>query len=344
MIKNKLILTKNTTVSEIIELLDVIGIGILPVVDNKNKLIGIITDGDLRRGILYKKPIGDIINHNPITIDVSTNENEIIYLLKKINIRYIPIVDKNNKLIDIFSLEDRQLNLKSNLVFILAGGLGSRLGELTKNTPKPMLNIHEKPILQTQIEMFREQGFVNFIISLNYKSEIIKEYFGNGKELGVNIQYVEEDKRLGTAGPISLAENLLKKPFIVINGDILCTLNFSKALYTHISKNADATMCIKEQTQQIQYGVIKLNNDDSIKNIDEKPITTYYINSGIYIFNPSIINFIPKNKYFDMNLLFDILINNNNIKTNTFKIDDYWIDIGHKEDYLLANQQFIRNK
>ena len=340
MVENKLVFSKKTNIYDVIELLDQNGLGILPIVNNENILIGIITDGDLRRGILYNKKVEDIINYEPITIDASTSENEIIYLLKKINMRHVPIIDENKKLIDIFSLEERQQHLKSNYIFILAGGLGSRLGELTKDTPKPMLNVHEKPILQTQIEMFREQGFVNFIISINYKGDIIKNYFGNGKALGIHIEYVEEDIRLGTAGPISLAKKMLDKPFIVINGDILCTLNFSEVLYNHISKTSDATMCIKEQTQQIKYGVIKLNKDNSIRNIDEKPITTYYINSGIYVFSPTIIKFIPKNKYFDMNSLFDILIDNINIKTNTFKISDYWIDIGHKKDYDLANQQY----
>lgn len=342
MVKNKLIFSKNITIQEIITLLDENGLGILPVVDHNNTFIGIITDGDLRRGILYNKKIEDIINYNPISIEANTSENEILYLLKKINRRYMPIIDRSGKYVDIFSLDDRQIHLKSNCVFILAGGLGSRLGELTKDTPKPMLNIQEKPILQTQIEMFREQGFTNFIISINYKGEVIKEYFQDGKELGVNIKYVEEDKRLGTAGPLSLAKELLTKPFVVINGDILCTVNFSEILYHHISNKSDATMCIKEQTQQIQYGVIELNHDQSIKAINEKPINNYFINSGIYAFNPIVLSHIPNDKYFDMNTFFNLLIEDKNIKTNTFQLNDYWIDIGRKEDFMLANQQYLK--
>ena len=236
----------------------------------------------------------------------------------------------------VFSLDDITFVTRDNPVVIMAGGLGSRLGQLTKETPKPMLSIGSKPMLQHLIEQFRDQGFRKFILCVNYKKDIIRNFFSDGEKLGVKITYIEEEKRLGTAGALSLIQPSINVPYFVVNADILVNIDFMKLLSFHIKSESLATMCVRQYQMQVPYGVVNSNDRNQLLSIDEKPSLSFNVNAGVYLLDPSINSFVPNNKFFDMPSLFDILIDKG-IPSTAYPINDYWLDIGHKADLEQAN-------
>ena len=338
MIKNRLLYSKDNSLEELLTLLDANGNGFLPIVDKEDHLLGVVTDGDIRKAFLRKKyEVDDIINKNPITMSESASNAEIINELKKIYRRQMPIVDVDNKLVDIIEFDNLDFNIKENRVVIMAGGLGSRLGSLTKHTPKPMLSVGAKPMLEHLIEKFSSYGFLNFYLSVNYKADVIKNYFQDGRKWGVSINYLEEDKPLGTAGALSMLEReALEEPFFVINGDILTNLDFSKLLRFHQEHDSHATMCTRTYEMQVPYGVVN-TKENAIISMQEKPIQSYNINAGIYVLNPKVLKYIPQNSFFDMPSLYELLIEQR-FNVNSYTIDDYWIDIGQVHDYEQANR------
>ena len=232
--KNKLVLKGHSQFDEAISLLDENGNGVLPVVDENNKFIGLITDGDIRKAILNKTlDLEHIINKNPFKLDSKSSINERYQFLKSIRRRHLPLVDSKGIYVELFVMDDLEFNSKPNSVVIMAGGLGSRLGELTKNTPKPMLHVGSKPILENILENFIEYGFHKFYISVNFKSDKIIKYFGDGKKWGVVIKYLHEDQKLGTAGALSLIDEDLQESVLVTNGDVITTLNYDDLLEYH---------------------------------------------------------------------------------------------------------------
>lgn len=333
-----LVYKNDLSFKEVVQALDKGGIGFVSFIDQKQRLVGILTDGDLRRGILNNQTnINDLINFNPIKMDINTPRNKVFAELRKLHRRHMPLVDSNNKLISILTLNDIDTISKPNHVVIMAGGLGSRLGELTKETPKPMLHVGNKPILQHLIEQFREQGFHKFILCLNYKKEQIQEYFGDGNDFSVQIEYIIENKRMGTAGALSLINKKLMAPFFVINADVLTNMNFSDFLQFHYNAKSIASMAVRPYEHNIPFGVINSNDKGEITTIEEKPNILFNVNTGIYILEQEAIEKIPKDEFFDMPTLFKTLISENNT-CSCYNLNDYWIDIGRKEELIRANK------
>ena len=335
------VLNEQSTFDQAIKNLNEVGNGLLLVVDEENVFIGIITDGDVRRAVLNSDlSLENIINRNPKVLMDDVSKKSAIQYLKKIKRRHLPIVNEDNKLIDIIILDDIEYNLRPNKVIIMAGGLGTRLGELTKDTPKPMLHIGSKPMLEHLIEQFSDHGFTDFIISVNYKADKIKDYFGNGEELGVEITYIEEKTRLGTAGSLSLLNlHEINKPFFVINADVVTSINFAELMDSYEKDNIDALMCIKNMSYHIPYGVIQFDNNNNFISISEKPEEEFFINSGIYILNKDVTQYIQKEVFFDMPDLF-LLIKSKGYRVKVFKISDYWKDLGNVNDYRQTNKEF----
>ncbi|MDC0253338.1 nucleotidyltransferase family protein [Bacteriovoracales bacterium] len=323
------------------------GLGMVFVTDAKFKLKGTITDGDVRRGLLKKETanssVQTIMNSTPLIITPQDEKGLIFLKAKEKEIKYIPQIDDDGKILDILDTEYFNKSDFENPVIIMAGGIGSRLGELTKLCPKPMLKIEDKPILEIIISNLKGHGFKNFFISVNYLSEVIQNYFKDGVHLGVNIKYIEEEKKLGTAGALSLFKKSFltnKLPVIIVNGDLLTKVNFSNLLQFHNEKKTIATMCTKEYEVQIPYGVIDVDNGNIAK-VDEKPVHSFNVNAGSYVFSPEAFDYIPFNTYFDMNEVFNLFIQNNE-KTSAYPISEYWIDIGHQNDFKKAQIEFSR--
>jgi dTDP-glucose pyrophosphorylase len=315
------------------------------VVDDEGRLVGTITDGDIRRGLLsglgVDSAIAPIINRNPTVCGINDSKEHLLGVATARSLNQIPLVDSDGRLVGVETIEDLlKHKTRDNPVVIMAGGLGSRLGDLTRNTPKPMLHVGNKPILQTIIENFSKYGFTNIVLAVNYKSDIIEEHFRDGSDLGVNITYIREEKRMGTAGALSLLESRPDKPFFVMNGDILTSVNFENLLASHEETGAPATMGVRLFDLQVPYGVVYIK-DKCIGGINEKPVQQFFVNAGVYVLSPEVLDLVPKDEFFDITSLFQKLVDGEK-KPSTYLINEYWIDIGHAKDYETANGDFQR--
>ena len=336
-------LSKNASIEEALKVIGDGAMQIALVVDNSDKLIGTLTDGDIRRGLLkgldLKSSIESITFKTPTIAKESDTKEMILKLAISKKLNHIPIIDESGKVIGIQEISQLVMpNEKKNKVILMVGGLGERLGSLTKDTPKPMLKVGNKSILETIVENFKVYGYTNIVMCLNYKSEIIQNYFGNGSEFGVNIEYIVEEKRMGTAGALSLLKDNSKQPFFVMNGDLLTNVNFEKVHEFYLLNNAQALMCVREYESQVPYGVINIENT-KIVSVEEKPTQKFFVNAGIYMLNPEVLKYIPKNEFYNMTTLFEKLIDKDK-NIISFPVDGYWLDIGRFEEYKKANEEY----
>lgn len=338
----KVILNYKCTIQDAIRNLDNSGMKIVVVV-KKNRFIGTVTDGDVRRGILHgfslKSSIEKIVNKNAIVCDSKVSEKELNNIMLSNDINSIPILDKKRKVINLkFLIKSNPVNknLVSNFMVIMAGGKGRRLMPYTKFVPKTLLKVSGKPIVKHIIERAKFSGYNNFIISINHLGSLIKKEIGNGKTLATNIQYIKESKKLGTAGSLSLMKKILRKNFIVTNGDVITDINYNDLLNFHIKNNSDATMAIRPYEIKNPYGEIKTAGNEII-NYFEKPIHKSYINTGIYVFQPKILKLLKYNKECSMMQLFK-KIKSKKLKVLAYPIHERWIDIGTPEHYFSAGK------
>ena len=320
------------------------GLRVALVIDNKNMLLGTITDGDIRRALLKHQrmdsSVEGIMNNNP-TVGLNSDSMEVVMLkMKSRDLLHIPIVDENNQLIGLETLQHLTYDKRyDNPVFLMAGGFGKRLHPLTEDIPKPLLKVGTKPILETIINRFIKSGFHNFYISTYYKAEKIHEYFGDGSSWGVSINYVEEDKPLGTAGSIGLMpKDLPGLPILMMNGDVLTKVNFEHLLDFHLKKNGIATMCIREYDIQIPFGVVDVKDQKAQKFL-EKPIKKFFVNAGIYVFNQEMIGKVKSGDFIDMPDLLEQQIDEGG-SVNVFPIHEYWKDVGQINEYQSVNDSF----
>ena len=335
----------NSTIKEALKIIDSGAIRIALVVDSDNKLLGTLSDGDIRRGLLKNLSLNDTIedlySKSPTIASVNDSNERIIQKAISKQVYQIPVVDDEGIVVDIVNLATLlNITKKRNRVILMAGGLGTRLRPLTQDIPKPLLKVGNKPILETIIKNFANYGFVNITISLNYKGEMIKGYFGDGSDFGVNIDYIEENMRLGTAGALSLIENKPNEAFFVMNADLLTDVNFSHLLDFHSFSNSDATMCVREYEYQVPYGVIEVE-ESNVTSIVEKPIQKFFVNAGIYVLSPKVFDYIPKNEFYDMPTLFNTFIEKEK-NVISFPIHEYWLDIGRMSDFEQAQSEYFR--
>ncbi len=339
----QILVTQDVTIRDTLQIIDSSAMQIALVVDEENRLLGTVTDGDIRRGILKEimldEPVKRVMNPHP-TVAKSFERRDIVLAVMKLKrLNHIPVIDDDGRVIQVETLQDLiQAEVKDNIVVLMAGGLGARLRPLTNECPKPLLKVGGKPVLETILENFMEYGFKKFYLSVNYKADMIEEYFGNGSSRGIQIDYIHEDKQLGTAGALSLLPEKPNQPLLVMNGDLLTKVNFQQLIDFHSVHQAQATMCVREYNFQVPYGVVKMEKH-RLTGIDEKPIKRFFVNAGIYVLEPSALNLIPQNQFFDMPNLFNKIIDNQG-ETTVFPIREYWMDIGQMNDYEQANGEF----
>lgn len=324
------VIKKNQNISEAIIKIAKSKIKILFVVDKKNKLLGSISSGDLRRSIRKKidlnQPVEKIMFKKPKYFKKKGNN-----LSFSKNFICVPIVNKRKEIVDI-EFSKNLIENKQNTVFLMAGGKGTRLMPLTKKNPKPLLKIKGVPIIEKIITNFANQGFKNFTISVNYLGHKIKNFLGNGKRLKVNINYIHEKKFLGTAGSLSLID--IKKtlfPLVVANSDLLSDIDYKNLVDYHSTKKADITICGKNKFFEMPYGEI-LENQEKVKAIIEKPKTYHLVNAGVYVFDKKILRQIKRGKKLMMNELITAQLKKKK-KIFCYPIYENWIDIGNKIDY-----------
>ncbi len=340
---DKILLHQNATIREALQIIDKGAMKLAIVIDADQQLLGTITDGDIRRGLLKGMSLDDLIEpiiyRTPTLCRANDTKETVIQLSLSKKLYQIPVIDDTGRIVGIHEIDELiKSAAKTNKVVLMAGGLGSRLGEFTKNTPKPMLHVGNKPILETIIENFSKYGFTEIIISVNYLSHIIEDYFGDGTRFGVSIEYIHEKQRMGTVGALSLIRDQLTEPFFVMNGDLLTNINLEHLYDYHLSSQAVATMCVGEYDFQVPYGVVNLEND-KILSIDEKPVHKFFVSAGIYMLSPDALSLVPDGEFFDMPSLFKKIIAQGN-KAVTFPIHEYWLDIGRINDYERANSEY----
>lgn len=334
-----------TAIREAIARIDRNQLGIIFVVDEKFRLIGAVNDGDLRRAMLASvsidEPLQVILDRKtgseyalPVTAALGTPRAELLRLLREKQVRRLPLVDAEGRLRDVVLIEDfverETLPVEA---LVMAGGFGTRLRPLTDQIPKPMLPVGGRPLLETIILRLREAGIRKVYLTTHYMPEKIVEHFENGCKWGVDIVYIHEKKPLGTAGALSLLPPLAS-PLLVINGDILTSMNFRSIFEYHHGYGADFTLAVRNFHMEVPYGVVECE-DNQVINLREKPVITYLINAGIYLMEPAVIDRIPKDRFFNMTDLLPLLVQEGR-RVISFPVREYWVDIGQHEDYARA--------
>jgi len=342
----EVLLNPSDTLETAIEVLHAGGARIALVVDSNLKLLGTITDGDIRRALIQhvtmEQEIYAVMNKNPTTASISEPVNSILSAMKRKGVLHIPLVDKAGTLVGLETIEHLLEEKKyDNPVFLMAGGFGKRLHPLTENRPKPLLNVGDRPILELIITQFIDAGFHRFYISTHYKAEMIRDYFGDGSKWGGSIEYLHEDQPLGTAGSLGLLpDNLSEHPILMMNGDLLTKINYRHLLDFHNEQDGLATMCVREYDFQVPYGVVDIQNQQ-LSHIIEKPVHKFFVNAGIYVIEPELLNSIDGVAYLDMPNFLESQIKRGQ-KVSVFPIHEYWMDIGRMDEYEQAHKHYAR--
>lgn len=310
------------------------------VVDNAGRLIGSITDGDLRRGFINELGFEDsllrFLQKSPVSITRGNYSLAQLEDYKNKNFRIIPILDDDGVIVDILNFRLQTTLIPADAV-LMAGGEGKRLRPLTESTPKPLLIVGDKPIIEHNIDRLINVGIKNINLSINYLGEQIINYFGNGSKKNASIRYVKEDKPLGTIGSILLVNAFIHDDIIVMNSDLLTNIDFADFYSTFKASNADMAVAATSYHVDVPYGVLEVDNHNWICSLKEKPRYTYYSNAGIYIIKRDILNIIPENQFYDVTDLMNALILRNK-KLITYPIMGYWLDIGKHDDFNQAQE------
>ena len=335
---NTHLIFKSLTVRDALNKLEeVVEPKVLFVIDDKHRLVGSVSDGDLRRalinGLSIDSVLPDVMNSSPAYLLQGENFFQQLEEFRKRKITLIPILDQNKVVLDLVDFK----KLKSLLpisALIMAGGLGSRLGDLTKDTPKPLLKVGEKPIIEHNKDRLIQFGVREIFISVKYLGEQIEKYFGDGSSKGITIKYIKEEEPRGTIGALSQVDEIANDHILVMNSDLLTNIDFEDFYKFHIQSNSEMSVASIPYEIKIPYAVLEMEQD-FIKGFQEKPTYTYMSNAGIYLLNTSNIEFIPNAGRFDATDFIDFLIKNQK-KISAFPLYCYWLDIGKPKDFEKA--------
>jgi len=311
------------------------------VIDELARLVGTVTDGDVRRGILrgldLDAPVSKIMNSSPVVATARERKAVIRQLMETKVLRHIPVLGESGEVLGIETLESVvAVDTRDNLVLLMAGGFGTRLHPLTDSCPKPLLSVGGKPILERILDGLIESGFRRFFVSVHYRGEAIKAHFGDGARWGVEIRYVEEAEPLGTAGALGLLPEKPSKPVLMMNGDLLTKVSFEELLEFHGQHRAACTMCIREYEFQVPYGTVDFAEHRLLR-IVEKPTHTFFVNAGIYVLSPEVVRLVSPGTRTDMpELLKRVRREVGDIAV--FPIHEYWLDVGRMGDFERARR------
>jgi dTDP-glucose pyrophosphorylase/CBS domain-containing protein len=327
--------------------------GISLVVNEQRRLISTITDGDIRRAILagtdLEQPISTLLDKvklpkysQPITAPVNTPTSHLIQVMTENQVRHIPLTNAFGEVVEVATLSElvRDYELPMTAV-VMAGGYGTRLRPLTNDLPKPMLPLGDRPLLEHIVDQLKTAGIRKLNITTHYKAHIIEEHFKDGREFGVDINYVDEGEPLGTAGALSLLEDS-NDPLLVINGDIVTKVDLRAMLDFHKEHDAEMTVAVRQHETHVPYGVVELDGVD-ITGIAEKPVYRFLVNAGIYLLNPQACRRVPFGQRYDMPELISE-IRASGMRVIGFPIQEYWIDVGQLDDYTRAQADVLEGE
>lgn len=322
--------------------IDSTGMGMSLIVDGERRLLGVLSDGDLRRALIRGAGLEDVAltgaNREPFCIDQHQDRAATLAMLRGHGLRQLPVLAAGRRVVGLTTVSDfLNIPIRSNPVVIMAGGKGERLAELTRDTPKPMLKVGPRPILDTIVGNLAGQGFRNFWLAVNYRAEQIERHFGDGSGLGLDVRYLRETKPLGTCGALALLPRQ-DQPLIVTNGDVLAKVDYGHVLDSHVEAGADATVVVRDYEMQVPFGVVNAEAGQILR-IDEKPTQSYTISAGAYVLSPSALGMVPADAYYDMpSLIADLIGAGMSVRQQ--RAEGYWMDIGHPPDYAQANADF----
>ncbi len=330
------------TIQHSMERLDALARQIILVVED-GRLLGTVTDGDIRRAVLRRlsldTPVTAIMNRQPRTVRPDDDLTAARALMRTHKLHHVPVVTETGHLVGLHELDALLAGDHQDAwVVLMAGGLGTRLHPLTQDTPKPMLKVGGKPVIHTIVESLVEQGFRRLFLSVNYRAEQIQDHFGNGERFGASVDYLMETEARGTAGALSLLPERPQVPVLVMNADLLTSVNFATLLRFHQENAPAATMCVREYAVQVPYGVIEFDAN-RVSSITEKPRHAFFINAGIYVLSPAALDLVPTHGHFDMTTLLSQLLQDGKPVAG-FPLREYWMDIGHLDDLERARSEY----
>lgn len=314
------------------------------VVDEQQRLLGTLTDGDIRRGLLHgetlESPAERLMNRQFRSVRSNEDPAAVLEIMRRKLLRQIPVLDAEGRVFELLLLQELLVPAQlPNAVVIMAGGKGTRLRPYTDNCPKPMLLVDGKPMLEILLERCIASGFRHFYFSVNYLKEQIIDYFADGKDWGVSIDYLVEDEPMGTAGSLKLLPGRVQDPFLVMNGDVLTRLNPNQLLQFHLEHDASATMCVREHVTNIPFGVVKTKGIELV-GFEEKPSYRQLVNAGVYVIQPRLLTLLPRNQSTDMPTFF-MRAQLAGHRTIVCPIHEYWIDVGRPETLQEAHATWV---
>jgi dTDP-glucose pyrophosphorylase/predicted transcriptional regulator len=339
----RVVMSPDDSIRDAFQVLDISTLRIALVLNPSGRLIGTVTDGDIRRGLLkglgFDSKLIEVLNSKPCVVPKDSSRKEVLAVMTENRVYQVPVVDKEMKVIGLHLMEQTVgTRLRTNTMVIMAGGKGTRLLPITRDIPKPMLLISEKPIIEHIIERAKVQGFKNFVLAINHLGHLVENYFGDGSFLDVNIDYIRESNPLGTAGALAFLNPRPSEPIVVTNGDVITEVNYSDLLDFHLHNEADGTMAVQVFDWVNPYGVVETNEIEII-GFQEKPINKFLINAGIYVLNNSFFSLIDKSKPYQMPDLF-MTIRKNGGKIIVYPVHEKWIDVGDKKNLSQAARFF----
>lgn len=336
------ILPARSTIEQAIRNLDQVAIKIVLVVNEKGGLEGTISDGDIRRGLLkgldLDSPIASVLHRNALVVPPEMGRDMVMKLMAANKIQQIPVVDEQHHVVGLHLWDEiTTIPTRSNLMVIMAGGMGTRLRPHTENCPKPLLPVAGKPMLEHIIVRAKLEGFSRFVLAIHYLGHMIEDYFGNGERLGVQIDYLREQSPLGTAGALGLLNPRPEAAFVVTNGDVITDIRYGELLDFHIRHDADATMAVRVHEWQHPFGVVQTKGVE-IVGFEEKPVARSHINAGVYAFKPDTLSVLSAEAHCDMPTLFELLQAKAK-RTVAYPMHEPWLDVGRSDDLHSANSQ-----
>lgn len=335
----KAILPVNSTLEDIVNNMNNSSFKIVLIVNKNNQLVGTVSDGDIRRGLLkgldLHSSIEQIVHRGALVVPPGMGSEMVLKIMTANKIQQVPIVDEKLQIVGLHIWDEiASPPARQNLMVIMAGGKGTRLLPLTENCPKPLVEVAGKPMLEHIIIRAKNEGVSHFLIAINYLGHMIEDYFGDGSKFGVNIDYIREETPLGTAGALSLLVSRPKTPFIVTNGDLITDISYGDLLDFHKHHNAIATMAVRSYEWQHPFGVVQTRGVNII-GFKEKPITRSHINAGIYVLSPEALDGLIKNEPFDMPSLF-VHLQEQSKTTVAYPMHEPWLDLGMPEELKKA--------
>lgn len=339
------VVSPESSAEEALRVLDEGGLRIALVTDGDSHLKGVVTDGDIRRALLrhtdLSAPVAMVMNDAPLVAMHGTSREVLRSMMEQHSMLHIPIVDEDGRLVGLETFRDLiQPAKRDNWIFLMAGGFGTRLRPLTNDCPKPLLSVGGRPILEGILESFIAAGYHRFYISVHYLADRIKAHFGDGSRWGVTIRYVEEEVPLGTGGALGLLPEIGGRAIVMMNGDVLTRLDFRALLDFHELQQASLTLCVREYDMQVPFGVVE-GHDTVVTGITEKPVHSFFVNAGVYVVSPEMVEQTRPPRQIDMPDLIKKMLAEGR-KVAMFPVHEYWLDIGRPDDFERAQLDISR--